>query len=92
MIEELSVIPWWAWLFIITLLTAQGLWIFNDAPKRGMNRWIWGLFGLLNSPTNLVIYLLVSRVILKATLCESCGKKISGNFTYCPHCGEKQGE
>ncbi len=90
MIEELSVIPWWVWLLIFIILTSQGLWVFNDARKKGLNRWIWGLFCLMNTPTNLIIYLLVSRAIQKESQCMSCGKKISGNYSYCPYCGEKQ--
>lgn len=41
--------------------------IFFDARKRGEKYyWLWGLFGLINVPSSLVIYLLVTRVIKKA--------------------------
>lgn len=90
MSNELALVPIWAWIILITILTVQGIWIFNDASKRNMNKWLWGFFGLLNSPTNLIIYLIVSRMIIKSKKCPACGRKINYQFTYCPHCGERQ--
>jgi len=52
-------IPEWAWVLLITLLLSQGIFIFNDARKRGYNAWAWGAFGLLNVPSSLIIYYLV---------------------------------
>lgn len=53
-------------IIFVPLAIAQGTWIFNDARKHGEKHyWLWGLFGLLNVPSNLIIYLLVTRVILK---------------------------
>ncbi len=54
-------------LFIVFLpvLLFQGWWMFNDARKREEKLyWLWGLFGLLNTPGNLIIYLIVTRVII----------------------------
>jgi hypothetical protein len=52
-------------LIVIPILFIQGMWIFLDARKRGEKYyWLWGLFGLLNIPSSLIIYLLVTRVIL----------------------------
>jgi len=90
--KELLTIPWWAWIMIMTLLLSQGLWMFNDAYKRGMNRWVWGFFGLLHCPSNLLIYLVVSRIIMKVKPCSSCCKKMNIQFDYCPYCGHKQAE
>ncbi len=46
-------------------LILQGAWIFYDARKRGEKYyWLWGLFGLLNVPESLIIYLIVTRIIL----------------------------
>lgn len=87
MINGLSLFPLYAWIIIGIILLVQGFWIFNDANKRGMNKWLWGLFGLLNSPSNLIMYLIVSRAVLGANRCESCGKRFNKNFRYCPHCG-----
>jgi len=49
----------------IPLLLAQATWIFLDARKRGEKRyWLWGLFGLINVPQCLIVYLIVTRIIL----------------------------
>lgn len=40
------------------VLIYQSRWIYHDAEKNGMNKWLWGIFGLLNTPTNLLVYLL----------------------------------
>lgn len=54
-------------LFIIApFLLAQGTWIFFDARKRGERHYLlWGLFGLMNIPQSLIVYLIVTRVIFK---------------------------
>ncbi len=50
----------------IPLASIQGYWIFNDAKKRKIKGyWIWGIYGLMNIPTSLIIYLIFSRKILK---------------------------
>lgn len=50
---------------IIPVLLIQGLWIFKDAKKRGEKYyWLWGIFGLLNIPSNLITYLIVTRIII----------------------------
>lgn len=50
----------------ISILLVQGSWIFYDARKRNEKYyWIWGLFGLINAPSSLLVYLLVTRVIGK---------------------------
>jgi len=76
-------------IIIFILLFIQGSWIFWDASKRGENKWLWGLFGLLNVPTSLIVYLIVTRVIMKTNPCPDCGKNIRENYTYCPYCGKK---
>lgn len=51
---------------LIPILLIQSLWIFYDAKKRKEKYyWLWGLFGLLNVPSSLLVYLLVTRVIGK---------------------------
>jgi len=52
-------------LVIIPILLIQGAWVFYDARKRKEKfYWLWGIFALLNTPGNLIMYLLVTRVIL----------------------------
>lgn len=53
-----------ALIIVIPILIIQGFWIFKDAKKRGEKYyWLWGVFGLLNTPGNLIIYLIITRVI-----------------------------
>ncbi|SNX53669.1 zinc ribbon domain-containing protein [Thermoanaerobacterium sp. RBIITD] len=75
------------WLLLLfTLLLSQATWIFIDARKRGEKYyWLWGLFGLLNIPSSLIIYLLVTRH--GESKCTKCGSSIKSNYNYCPFCG-----
>lgn len=57
----MKTLVWWAYPLIALLLLTQSLWIFHDARKRGENAWLWGLLGLLNIPSSLLVYLLVTR-------------------------------
>jgi len=51
---------------LIPILIVQGAWIFFDARSRKEKYyWFWGIYGLMNIPSSLLIYLLVTRVILK---------------------------
>jgi NADH:ubiquinone oxidoreductase subunit 6 (subunit J) len=88
--NDIKDIPLYLWAVMIIILFTQGCWIFWDASKRGENKWLWGLFGLLNAPSNLIVYLIVTRVVSKSILCRACGKKVRKNYKYCPYCGEKQ--
>ena len=50
---------------VIPLVLIQGAWVFFDARRRKEKYyWFWGIFGLMNIPSSLLIYLLVTRVIL----------------------------
>jgi hypothetical protein len=57
----MKAMEWWLYPLLAVLLFGQALWIFVDARKRGENAWLWGLLGLLNVPSSLIIYLLVTR-------------------------------
>ncbi|MDF2927387.1 MAG: hypothetical protein K0R57_6301 [Paenibacillaceae bacterium] len=50
---------------LMPVLLAQGLYLFIDARKRGRYPWLWGLWGLIQAPTPLVVYLIVVRKIYK---------------------------
>ena len=48
----------------LPIVLIQGTWVFYDARRRKEKYyWLWGIFALLNTPGNLLIYLLVTRVI-----------------------------
>lgn len=51
---------------LLIVLTVQGTLIFRDAMKNKIpNPWIWGLIGLMNIPTSLIIYLIYKKFHLK---------------------------
>ncbi|WP_435922416.1 hypothetical protein [Paenibacillus sp. DYY-L-2] len=54
-------LPVWAWTLLVLLVLSQGLWIFKNARGRGkgLSAWLWGMWGMINFPTPLVVYLLV---------------------------------
>lgn len=54
-------LPWWLWIVLALLLLAQAMWIFKDARRRGQGKmaWLWGIWGLINVPTPLIVYWLV---------------------------------
>jgi len=73
-------------IIVIPLLFLQALWIFIDAKKRGEKYyWAWGLFGLLNIPSSLIIYLFVTRY--GHFKCPNCGKTVKNDYKFCPYCG-----
>lgn len=43
------------------LLMVQGIWIFMDASKRGLNKWLWGPIGFLSLPFGFIAYVLVTK-------------------------------
>ncbi len=49
------------WILLASLLLAQGTWIFRNARKRDQGKlaWFWGIWGMINFPTPLLVYLLV---------------------------------
>ena len=50
---------------IVPLLLIQGTWVFIDAKKGGKILLVVGIFGLLNVPSALIIYLMITRIILR---------------------------
>lgn len=74
-------------ILLIILLVLQATWIFIDARKKGEKYyWLWGLFGLLNVPSSLIIYILVTRY--EVSKCPKCGASIKKSYNYCPYCGD----
>lgn len=51
--------PWWVMSILVAILLVQGAWLFIDARRRGRRAWLWGLWGVINTPTPLIVYLLV---------------------------------
>lgn len=51
-----SELTWWQWALVAVVMLAQGIFIFQDAQKRGAKAWLWGLYGLTSFPTALIVY------------------------------------
>lgn len=82
-------LPIYAWILIAALLISQASCIYFDASRRGENKWIWGLYGLTNVPSALIVYLLVTRVFVKENVCNPCKRKFRAAYRYCPYCGKE---
>ena len=63
--DKLATMPWYLWLLLAAILFTQSTWLFLDAGKRGAKKWLWGLGGLIQAPTPLLIYLIVVRKIYR---------------------------
>ncbi len=83
--NDITKVPPVLLMIIPILLLSQAAWIYCDASKRGENKWLWGLFGLLNVPSNLIIYLLVTRRFKKRNKCNGCGHNVDSIFLFCPY-------
>ena len=67
------------------LVLTQATWIFIDARRQGEHYyWLWGLLGLLNVPTSLIVYLLVMGYRRRHS--PSCGQQMPENQLYCRYC------
>ena len=64
-LSKLGGLPIYQLIIIVVVLFTQGIWLFMDAQKNGANKWFWGIWGLLSSPSPLIIYLFVVRKIYK---------------------------
>jgi hypothetical protein len=79
------------WALLGTLVVVQATWIFRDARRRGeVYAWLWGLFGLVNVPSSLIVYILVTR--RGNTRCAKCRKAIPRESRTCPYCGSTRKE
>lgn len=72
---------------LVILLASQATWIYVDARKRGEHALLWALFGLLNVPSSLIIYLIVTRIGKRS--CPNCKKVVEKKFNNCPFCSHK---
>jgi len=78
--------------FLLLIVFIQGLWIFYDARRRQEKwYWLWGLFGLLNFPSSLIIYLIITRYFdtREKKKCPDCGQELKKDWNYCPVCSRK---
>lgn len=60
--ETLKDLPLWLLIALPIVLLAQSTWLFVDARKRTRLYWFWGIWGLIQTPMPLVLYVLIYRV------------------------------
>ena len=75
-------------LLILGIFAAIAVFVYRDAPKRGMNRWMWVTIATY-APNliGLIVYVIVRNNY--GTRCLNCGKHIKSDFEVCPYCGNK---
>lgn len=52
-------------ILIIVLLISQSLFLFQDARKRNLHPWFWGIWGMFSLPLPTILYLIIERKVLK---------------------------
>jgi hypothetical protein len=62
---HIATLPLYQWMLVGLLLLSQSIWLFRDAQKRSAYPWLWGLWGLIQFPTPLVVYLIIVRKIFR---------------------------
>lgn len=90
--DDVNAMPWYLWPIVAAILLSQAIWIYLDAGRRGERKFLWGLFGLLSCPSSLLVYLLVTRVLVKTRPCQACGGRVGVDARFCPRCGTPQGK
>ncbi|RKD75140.1 hypothetical protein ATL39_0836 [Sinobaca qinghaiensis] len=62
--NELQEIPIWLYILIFFFLFAQSTFLFIHSRRNGRLRWFWGIWGMLNVPTPLVVYIIYIKYII----------------------------
>lgn len=62
--SDLQQIPIWLFVLIFLFLFAQSTFLFIHSRRNGRLHWFWGLWGMLNVPTPLVVYLIYIKLIV----------------------------
>lgn len=76
-------------LFAIAIPVLIGIYVYNDANRRGMNALLWTVVAVFApSLIGFIIYLLV-RGNYSDLKCPRCGTTVTENYAVCPGCGIK---
>ena len=52
-------------ILIIILLMSQSLFLFQDAHRRNLHPWFWGIWGIISLPLPTILYFVIERKIFK---------------------------
>ncbi|GAB6988687.1 hypothetical protein [Paenibacillus pini] len=58
--NDINTVPVWVFILGALLLLGQATWLFWDAGKRGKRKWFWGIWGLTQFPSPLLVYLILN--------------------------------
>lgn len=62
--SEIQEIPVWLLVLIFLCLFAQSTFLFIHSRRNGHLRWFWGVWGMFNVPTPLVMYIIYIKLII----------------------------
>lgn len=62
--SELQEISIWALVLMFLSLFAQSLFLFIHSRRNGHLHWFWGIWGMLNLPTPLIVYIIYIKLII----------------------------
>lgn len=73
-------------ILLLVYFIGLGTFVYIDAPKHGMQKWLWILVvTLVPNFLGLVVYLIIRSINEKET-CINCGKTIEKDYNICPYC------
>lgn len=76
-------------LLMLAVFIGIAVFVYKDAAKRNMNRWMWMTIAVfVPNLIGLIIYIIVRSN--QQTRCISCGKRLMDDFEVCPFCGNQQ--
>lgn len=76
-------------LLMFAVFIGIGIFVYKDAPKRNMNRWMWMTIAVfVPNLIGLIIYIIVRGN--NQSKCINCGRKLMDDFDVCPFCGSPQ--
>jgi RNA polymerase subunit RPABC4/transcription elongation factor Spt4 len=85
--------PGIAFLMIAFATLVFGLWVMavgyvnREARRRGMRHVMWTLLVIfIPNAIGFILYFILRNPLMKE--CPQCRKAISGEFAYCPECGQ----
>lgn len=78
---------WWLMiLFFGIIVTTISIFVYKDAGKRGLNKWMWMTIAVyVPNFIGIVLYMIFRNN--SESKCLQCGKVVKKEFEVCPYCG-----
>jgi len=75
-------------LFLTALLASIAVFVYRDAPKKGMSRWTWMTIATFGpNLIGLIIYIILRHN--NRSRCLKCGNTVKSDYEICPYCGSE---